>query len=459
MRQAAFRKTRLLAATALGLASAVGLAQAAHASGFGLREGSADWLGNAFVGSEAKAYDASTAWTNPAGMALLEQNQIAGNVSYIGPSASFTGHNTNPLYPYFAQSANVSGGVGGNVVAPAASGALFGVFVLSPDWRLGMSITNPYGERTSYPQNWVGRYQGLVSSITGVDFGLALSYKINNHLSVGAGPVIEYFDARLTQALNTPLSASYGDPLADVHGSNTNVGYNIGVLYKIDDATRVGLDYHSRIRHNISGTQSVGIPGFYYQAAAASPLAAGIVDQLQAQNSSARTSITMPDSLGGSIYHQVTPALALMGSLQWTDWSLMNSLHVTPTNGAPGTVIEENWRNTWFAGVGANYQVNDQLMLQTGFSFDESPVTDSNRTSRVPDANHYNIGFGAQYKVLRNLTFELAYAHVFTPGGSVHSTARETQIMSSLPVSGSGTQIGTYDASDNSVTAGMKFVF
>ncbi len=444
MRKIASYKTHLLAATALGALAALGLGHAARASGFGLREGSADWLGNAFVGGEAKAYDASTAWTNPAGMALLDQSELDGNVSYISPSATFSGYNTDPL-----TGGTVRGTQGGNAVSPAASGALFGVFPLAPNWRLGFSVTNPYGERTSYPDNFVGRYQGLVSSITGLDFGIALSYKFNNHFSVGGGPVIEYFQARLTQALNVPvLSAATGqDPFADVHGDNVGVGYNLGALYQFDDATRIGIDYHSRIRHDITGTQRITVPGIY---SALSPSTAALLNE---GNSSATTSVTLPDSVGIGIYHQITPAWAVMSSVEWTHWALFNSLHVTPTNGFPGTVLNENWHNTWFAGVGTNYQLTDRIMLQAGFAYDESPVTNSNRTPRVPDADHYDLGFGAQYKITRATTFDIAYGHVFTPGGSIHSTAS-----SSLPTP-SGTLVGNYSASDNSVTAGVTMKF
>ena len=437
-------KQHLLTVTALGALASFGLSQAAHASGFGLKETSADALGNAFTGGEAKAYDASTAWFNPAGMALLDQSELDGDVSYISPSATFSGYNTNPL-----TGGHVSGTQAGNAVTPAASGALFGVLALAPDWRLGLFVTNPYGERTAYPRNFVGRYQSLVSSITGVDFGLALSYKFNNHFSVGGGPVFEYFDSRLTQALNVPvLSAATGqDPIADVHGSNIGFGYNLGVLYSIDDATRIGLDYHSRIRHDIKGTQSITVPPIY------SALSPGTAALLNEGNSSATTSITMPDSVNLGIYHQITSAWAVMGSLQWTHWALLNSLHVTPTNGFPGTVIYENWRNTWFAGIGTNYQLTDRIMLQAGFAFDESPVTAANRTSRVPDANHYDLGMGVQYKITPAATFEFAYGHVFTPGGSINSTTSST-----LPTP-SGTLIGNYSASDNSLTAGVTMKF
>ncbi len=437
-------QTGFFFAFALGLTGATCLSSAAFASGFALREGTADWLGNAFAGESAKAYDASTVWTNPAGMVRLDQDEIDGSVSYIAPSFNFTGSNTNPL-----TGGNVSGTTGGNAIAPAASGSLFGVWVLSPKFRLGFSVTSPYDERVSYPGDFVGRYQSLVSSITDINFGLALSYKVNDHLSIGGGPNVDYFDARLTQALNVPfLSAATGqDPLADIHGNDLGVGYNVGILYQFDDATRIGIDYRSRIRHNITGEEKITVPALY---SLLSPETAAI---LAAANSGATTSITLPDDLDIGLYHQITEKWAVMGSVEWTDWSLFNALDVTPTNGAPGTTIGEDWRNTWYAGIGTNYQLLDKVMLQTGFAYDESPVTDSNRTTRVPDANHYDLGFGVQYQILPSTKLQLAYLHVFSPGGTINNTA------SNSPLTPSGTIIGNYDAADDSVTAGLTVKF
>ena len=436
-------RAHLLAAVA-GFSGALALGGAAHASGFGLREGSADWWGNAFAGSQAKAYDASTVWSNPAGMALLNNDEIDGAISLIAPSAQFSGSATN------AQTGgNVSGTEGGNAVAPAASGATFGVLTLGPDWRLGFSVTSPFGERTNYPTDFVGRYQGLSSSITDINFGLALSYKVNDHLSIGGGPNFDYFQARLTEAVNVPVlsSATGQDPFGEIRGTNLGVGYNLGVLYQIDDATRIGFDYHSRIRHNITGGQYVSIPSIY------STISPAIVGLLSAANTRATTSITLPDSAGLAIYRQVTPRFALLGSVEWTDWSLLKTINITADNGSGNTTIQENWHNTWFIGIGSNYQVTDKLMLQSGFAYDQSPVTDENRTVRIPDADHYDVGFGVQYQLLPNTKLELAYGHVFTPGGSINNSA------ASSALTPSGTITGNYTASDNSVTAGVNMIF
>jgi long-chain fatty acid transport protein len=439
------RKIKLLLTSAITLGTALALAPRAEASGFGLREGAADWLGNAFAGESAKAYDPSTVWTNPAGMALLNDNEFEGALSYIGPSTQFTGYATNP------QTGGIVSGVqGGSAVAPAASGASFGVLDLAPNWRLGFSVTAPFGERTAYPSNFVGRYQSLVSAITALNFGLALSYKVNDHFSIGGGPNFDYLSARLTQNINVPvLSAlTMQDPNAAVSGNSLGVGYNIGALYQFDSDTRIGLDYRSRIRHDVTGKQKVTVPSIY---ATYSP---AIASSLNAQNSAATTSVTLPDSLNIGVYHQITPRWAVMGNVEWTEWSLFNALSITPTTpGVAGTVIEENWRNTWFAAIGTNYMVLDNVMLQTGFGFDQSPVTDANRTTRVPDGNHYDLGFGVQWQVLPSTNVQLAYLHVFVPNGSINSTA------STGGLTPSGTIIGSYADSDNSVTMGVVMKF
>ena len=61
----------------------------AIASSIALREGSADWSANAFAGESAKAYDASTAFSNPAGMTRLNWNETDLSFTVVAPSSNF----------------------------------------------------------------------------------------------------------------------------------------------------------------------------------------------------------------------------------------------------------------------------------------------------------------------------------------------------------------------------------
>src|SRR5262249_28602638 len=155
--------------------------------------GSPDWIANAFAGMAAKGYDASTAWSNPAAMTLLPDNELAGGLNGIVPYTRFAGENLVGSLP-------TPGVSGGNAATAGAAASLAGVWSVSPDFKLGFSLEDPFGQRQSYPFDWVGRYQALVSSVTDIELGLVTAYRINEHISLGVGPIVDYFQARLTNA-------------------------------------------------------------------------------------------------------------------------------------------------------------------------------------------------------------------------------------------------------------------
>ena len=419
-------------------ACAVAATNQARATGFELREGSADWMANAFAGDTAKAYDAATVWTNPAGMSRLNQSEIDASVNGIFPSINFSGAN------YVGQGATTPGTTGGNLIQSAATAGIYGVWSVNPDFKIGIGADAPYGQRVTNPSDFVGRYQSTVSAITDEAFTISASYKINEQWSIGGGPVVDTFNARLTQAINTGPYAALGDPAADLHGSNVGVGYNLGVLFQPTQDLRFGLDYRSRIQHDISGTQSIFIPP------AVSLFAPPLAAALATQTSSASTKITLPDSLTAGVYYQATPKLALLSDIGWTDWALLQTINIVPSSpyAAPST-IAENWHSTVNVSVGANYLLRPDLLLQCGFAFDQSPVTDSNRTTRVPDSNRYDLSIGAQYEIAANVTVQVAYAHVFFASAPVNSQASAT----------SGVLVGSYSNSANTAALGVKVRF
>jgi long-chain fatty acid transport protein len=116
---------------------------------------------------------------------------------------------------------------------------------------------------------------------------------------------------------------------------------------------------------------------------------------------------------------------------------------------AAATTMVENWHDTYAISVGANYKLTKTLMLQTGVGFDQSPVTDSNRTSRIPDSNRYEISIGAQYEILPNLTLQVAYAHIFFASAELTSVTSTT----------SGVLVGKYSDSADTASLGVKYRF
>lgn len=497
-------------ATCLG-AIAVSLApHAAFASAFALKEESAEGLGNAFAGQTAKAYDSSTAYYNPAGMSFLDQSQVSATATWISPDVRFTGQNSNPLYGAGIGGPNVNGINGPNDVKPAAIGSIFGVWKINSDLAAGVTFAVPYGQRSEYKENWVGRYQAMASDLTDYEMSFNLSYKLTDNFSIGGGVRADYFTGRLSQDLNVSAiglnvaqglgngAQQYGagaqaaaagakaaaagaqqaaaaaaqaaaagnaaaaaqyqaqaqtlaaqaqaaqtqalaaqsqalalasqaagmqtlalgwaqtgsDGLSKLTGNDYGVGYTFGALYKIDDATRVGFDYKSKIFHDLSGHEQIQLPG---NAGAAPAAFTSLLPAYQ----SANLGVTLPDSASAGIYHDINAEWAVMADVQWTDWSVLKQLNAIGPGGTLLSSTPENWKNTWFGAVGANWKPIDRWTFHVGFAFDQTPVTDTTRSARLPDASRYWTAFGVSYAVTSNADIHFGYAHLFTPGGNI----------------------------------------
>ncbi len=401
-----------------------------HAAGIELREQSADGLANAYAGATAKAYNATTIFYNPAGMIHLQGNQVASTNSYIMPKSSFSGTVTGA-----GLSGTPQGGPSGQFAPTAPVGAMYAFWDYSPDLKFGLAANTPFGLRTSYPDQWIGRYHALHSNITNFTFSPSVAYRVNEHFSVGASWQIGYFNAVLSQAINLPgLGLGRYDAHQSLNGNAVGFGGVIGFLYEFDQATRVGLNYRSRIRYDLHGWSTMSAPA---SLAAVSTTF---------QSSGVNVPITMPDKVALGFYHEFDPRWAVMASVEWTNWSVLKELNFHYNNGRADTVIQENWQNSWAFSVGATYTADDRAKFHIGFAYDQSAISSANMTARLPDANRYAITGGYSYKLTKNLQAIFAYGHLFFDHANI----------SAQGTSAAGLLLGGYDTSANIVSIGLN---
>jgi len=421
---------------------AIGLlmpATRAHAAAFQLREGDPDWMADAFAGSAAKAYDAGTAWNNPAGMVRLGDDEIDSGFNYFDPGIRFSGQDLVGGKP-------VSGYTGGDAGPAQVTAGSEAVWKYSPDLAFGMAFEAPFGLRTVYPGNFVGRYQSLVSFVANIQLALAAAWQVTPELSIGGGPVVSYFRARLTQAINvSDFLPKAGDPVIDIRGDSYAAGYHLGGLYQFSNDFRVGVDYHSRLGQSLQGQQSV------YQPAGvrANSFISAVLDSF---DSDVKTQITLPDYATLSTYYDATPDLALLTTVQWTHWSLLKDIVIYSPGAPESTPL--NFRNTWMGSVGANYRVPfmPQLLLQTGVLYDEGANTDATRGPRLPDEDRIGASGGFTYAVTRRISFKFAYLHEFPGLGG-------DKVNYSNGFPNAGSIIGTYANNADVVSAGVSMKF
>jgi long-chain fatty acid transport protein len=78
------------------------------------------------------------------------------------------------------------------------------------------------------------------------------------------------------------------------------------------------------------------------------------------------------------------------------------------------SVTPELWEDTWRYALGATYQVSNEWKVRGGVAFDESPVPDSTRTTRLPDAERKWVAAGVQWQPSAAMQLDFGYAHLFS---------------------------------------------
>ncbi|MFT5450040.1 MAG: long-chain fatty acid transport protein [Gammaproteobacteria bacterium] len=430
----------------------------ALASGFAIIEHSAQGMGNAFSGGGALAEDAGSLYFNPASMSRLgTQLQSSGHV--IVPSFEFTDSASTPTG---------SGADGGtNALVPN----LYYVHQLNQQISFGLGINAPFGLATQYDANWIGRYQAVDSEIINLNVNPALAYKVNDKLSLGAGVNINYVDAKLTRAIDF-AGACYGsvftgavgmgastamadaaaradcigatggpgsggnDGFGKVEGDDISFGFNLGLMYELNDNTRVSLAYRSEIRHSLEGNATFSVPTVVSNTAARNAVFQGAFG-----NDGATAGLDLPVSFSLSGYHRFTDSkFALMADATWTEWSSVPGLLIvydrSTTTGGPSN-LPLGFENTWRLGMGLNYYYNKKLTLRTGFAWDESPVPSAElRSARLPDSDRTWVSFGAGYQFNDRMSADVGYSHLFVDDSRINRVE---------PAS-SGTLAGTYES-------------
>jgi long-chain fatty acid transport protein len=151
--------------------------QNALAGGFYLPEiATPGSVGTAGVANVTNVDDASSAFTNPAGMTALEADEVVAGMEVLISVNKFD-----------SDIATAGGSDGGNAGQPAVIPGLFVVKGLNENLKLGFSIAAVAGGGLDYGENFVGRYQAYKAVLQTVGVGPSLGYKINDMLSIGAG--------------------------------------------------------------------------------------------------------------------------------------------------------------------------------------------------------------------------------------------------------------------------------
>lgn len=436
-------------------AALAGLAGGAVASGFALIEQNASGLGNAFAGQAASAQDASTIYFNPAALTRLPGKNLVFAGHLIKPSATFGNSATTAAVSTvlgagpFALNGN-GGDAGDLAFVPNA----YFSWQLGPQWHVGVGVSAPFGLKTEYDANWMGRFHALKSELRTINVNPTVAFKVNESFSIGFGLNWQRAEAELTKAVNYSFVASAGgipgvpnntEGSNKIEGDDDAWGFNLGILFRAGPNTDIGVSYRSAMNYTLSGTAAFfGRPAAVQAVlAGAAGAAAAAVAAGQVGDSSVTADLKLPASFSIAFRHQLNPSWDILGDATWTEWSTLQALNIVRNTGFVLESTRFNWRDTWRVGLGFNYRPNQAWTVRFGAAYDETPTSDTYRTPRVPDQSRTWLAIGAQYKVSKAGAIDFGYAHLFVKDAAINLAGPPA--LTAAQAAGRGRLIGSFD--------------
>lgn len=407
-----------LLATAMLLA-----AGGANAAAFQLAEVSTSGLGRAYAGEAAIADNASVVATNPALMSLFKTAQFSTGGVYVDSRINMNGDvdasikATMNMTKYGSASQR-------NVVPGAFVPNLYFVAPVNDKFALGAGMNVNFGLKSEYDDSYDAGIFGGKTDLSAINLNLSGAYRVTEGLSLGLGVNAVYANAQVErnagiivdtvkdkQAQTALKAVDSQTKIPDILTSKDKsvvslqdraawgFGWNAGVMYQFNEANRIGLAYHSKVDIDFADRTATSLGAKNIEAGKT-----GIT-------------LTLPDYLELSGFHQLTDKLAVHYSYKYTHWSRLTKLHASYESGKKAFEKELQYSNNSRIALGASYNLDEKLTLRAGIAYDQA-ASRHQRSAAIPDTDRTWYSLGATYKFTPNLSADLGYAYL--KGKKVH---------------------------------------
>jgi len=388
--------------------------------------GTAD-VGLATAGYNVRAQDASTVLTNPAGMTRLDDTQVlaTGQVLWSNTTFSVDADTSSEL-------GKDDGGYAVGWDGWFPGGAAFVSYSASPRLKFGFALSGNFGAALDYNDDWVGRYYVQDTTLLGISFLPSVAYRVTDKLSLGASLNAMYGIYKNQVAINN-VDPAFSDGQLRMDDTEWGWGVNLGMLYEFSAATRVGLTWNSQVELDFDAPAEF------------SNLAPGLKTLLSDRGllkSGIDVGIKVPQQAMASIFHQLTPRWAVLGSVGWQQWSKFGQvqLGIDDSTDPDSTTEDLDFDDTWHGAVGAQYLLSGPWLLNFGIAYDSGFQDSSEVSPLLPVNSAWRFGLGVHHQT--SATFNWGVAVEYLYGGTL-----DTDLESTAPVAlgGRGDLKGSYD--------------
>ncbi len=344
--------------------------QTLSAAGLYISEiGSPASVGTAGVFNVVNNLEASSAFTNPAGMTGLKEDETMIGLQLAIPEIRFD-----------SSVATAGGRDGGNAGEVAGIPGFFWVKGMSDKWKLGFSAVAPIGGGVDYGDDFVGRYQATEAFLSGLALSGSGGYKLNDDTSIGFGLSAVYSIYELGIAINRP------GPLSDAKvelEDATDWGFQpfFGLTHQINDRLMLGFVYRGEFDVNLEGDLKFENTG---------PL----LNLLSSNVDEGSVGFDYADAYNLGFKYKYRDDLNLFFNVRYETWSDFSENRIDIQGGAITDVLDRNWDDTWGIGFGFVRDLSDDRIFTFGVAYDSSPVDDEDRTADLLADEQFKFALG-----------------------------------------------------------------
>ena len=262
---------------------------------------------------------------------------------------------------------------------------------------VGVAVYTPFGSSAQWADDWSGKLLIQNIKMTAIYIQPTLAFNINDKLGIGAGFVYAMGNVELNKALNYS-----GDANASLQGNGSNIGYNVGLMFKPDENWTIGLDYRSEIIMNVEdGDATFNIPS-------------ALQGTIPTENTFS-AELPLPANLDFGVSVQATKKLLLALEFDWTFWSVYDTLSFQFTE--QGDLLNSdnprNYHNGFIPRLGIQYAFSDKFQLRAGTYYDPTPTNANYFTPETVSLNTLALTVGFSLYPVKNLGIDFSLLQLF----------------------------------------------
>lgn len=352
------------------------LSQTTHASALYFYEIGTEDTALAGAGQAARAQDASTIVTNPAGMTRLPDHMFTGGLQAMDGDVSYKlDDDAGRKSP-------------GDIMHFFPNASAFYTQKLNDDIYAGIGLYGNYGLGIDYG-NWAGDRVIKKSTMVAMTLSPSLAYKLSDRVSLGGSVNVNYGLLSLTRNVD-------GDDETE-KDHDWELSYRLGLLMALTDQTRAGITWTSKADYDFNidaKARFPNLPNVEYDL----PISA---------------QVRAPQQIMLSLVHDLNKQWSVMGDLGWQDWSQFGS----PAIRVAGQDIDKQSRlkDSWHTALGVQFRPTEQWRLNAGVAYDSTVYrSQSDVALTLPTGDEWRFATGAQYQVTpqSNVGFAVSYLHM-----------------------------------------------